>query len=150
MAPRVKRGDTTVSTKHREEGSLTYPKHQLKPHGALDWIEMEGWARDCKRLGLTEMDQSALRICIMSAPGRAPVIPRTGGVRKVRFAPKRWGTGKRGAARVCYVYFRDASLILLIKAYSKNEKANLSAAEKAMLKAALNEIKKHVSTKPIT
>jgi putative transcriptional regulator len=85
-----------VRKKHREEAAVTYPKHQLKFQDSLDFIEMEGWARDCKRLGLDDRDQAALRVCIMSGPDRAAVVPGTGGLRKGRFAPQRWATGKRG------------------------------------------------------
>jgi hypothetical protein len=139
-----------VRKQHREKGVLTYPQHQLKPEDALDFIEMEGWARDCKKLGLSELDLGALRVCIMSGPDRAPMIRGTGGVRKARFAPSSWAAGKRGAARICYAYFKQYSLVLLIKAYSKNEKASLSAAEKTSLRTAMQTIKRELSRKPIS
>jgi len=55
----------------------------------------------------------------------------TGGLRKVRFAPPSWHTGKSGAARVCYVHVVRADSVGLIAIFAKNEKENLSAEDKA-------------------
>ena len=57
----------------------------------------------------------------------------TGGLRKVRFAFD--NRGKSGSARVVYVDFAVYEKIFLITAYPKNEKDNLSKAER-------NDIKK--------
>ena len=57
----------------------------------------------------------------------------TGGLRKVRFAFD--NRGKSGSARVVYVDFVVYEKIFLITAYPKNEKDNLSKAER-------NDIKK--------
>ncbi len=137
--------------KNREEGILvTYPKHRMAPEDTIDFIEMSGWSNDCKRLGLNEVELLAMRVGIMSGPDRAPIIKGTGGLRKMRFAPARWETGKRGAARVCYVYFKDYDIVLLVKIYSKNEKANLSAADRATLKKAINMFKTRLRQGPIS
>jgi len=70
----------------------------------------------------------------MCAPDKPSVVKGTGGLRKIRFAPAPWATGKSGAARVCYVYFEEFSIVLLIAAYSKKEKENISAAHKSAYK----------------
>lgn len=57
----------------------------------------------------------------------------TGGLRKVRFAFE--NRGKSGSIRVVYVDFAVYEKIFLITAYPKNEKDNLSKAER-------NDIKK--------
>ncbi|MGH7215365.1 MAG: hypothetical protein ACREIT_11435, partial [Tepidisphaeraceae bacterium] len=54
----------------------------------------------------------------------------TGGLRKLRFAPPSWHTGKRGATRVCYAYFSRFANVLLVVAFGKNEQANLDAGQK--------------------
>ena len=53
----------------------------------------------------------------------------TGGLRKIRFAPPSWHTGKRGAVRVCYAWFPGHARAYFVALFAKNEKANLSAAE---------------------
>jgi hypothetical protein len=52
----------------------------------------------------------------------------TGGLRKIRIAFE--GRGKRGSGRVAYVDFTVFESIYFITAYPKNEKDNLSKAER--------------------
>ena len=67
----------------------------------------------------------------MRNPEAGAVVAGTGGLRKVRFAPPSRHTGKSGAFRVGYAYFRVASTVYLLAIYPKNEQANLTSAEKA-------------------
>ena len=66
---------------------------------------------------------------------RLGVIQGTGKLRKMRFAFE--NKGKSGSSRVCYVDFLIHETVYLITVYSKNEKDNLSKAER-------NEIKKFI------
>ena len=61
-------------------------------------------------------------------PEAGEIIPETGGVRKLRWALA--GRGKRGGARVIYYYHNERLPLFLLAAYGKNEKANLSKAER--------------------
>jgi hypothetical protein len=61
-------------------------------------------------------------------PSAGDIIPGTGGVRKLRWALE--GRGKRGGARVIYYYDSDALPIFVLTAYAKNERADLSQAER--------------------
>lgn len=65
-------------------------------------------------------------------PEAGEIIPETGGVRKVRWALS--GRGKRGGARVIYYYHDEHLPVFLLAAYGKNEKANLSMAERNTMK----------------
>jgi len=111
----------------------------------LDFIEFDGFTKDWRDLGLNDDELAALQIAIMSDPKFAPVVQGTGGLRKARFAPSRWARGKRGSARVCYVYFEQYSLVLLVLAYSKKDKGNLSAQEKKAIRNLIAEINKELS-----
>ena len=64
-------------------------------------------------------------------------MPGTGGFRKLRWADRRRGKGKRGGLRVIYYYLSADAQIWLMTLYDKDEMADLSAAEKRALKAAL-------------
>jgi hypothetical protein len=76
----------------------------------------------------------------MAKPKGAPVVPGTGGLRKIRYAPLRSGKGKSGGVRVCYVYFEEYAVVLLVLAYPKNERDDLSAIEKKAIKKLIEEI----------
>lgn len=76
----------------------------------------------------------------MDRPEAGPVMRGTGGLRKIRFAPRRLATGKSGALRVCYAVFRQHRRICLVTFFAKNEADNLDAAERAAAKAVLDLI----------
>jgi len=110
---------------------------------------MEGFADDWRSLGLGDSDLMTLQFTIMLRPKGAPVVPGTGGLRKMRFAPARWKAGKRGAARVGYAYLEEYGVVLLIIAYSKSDKANLSAAEKKSVRQLIERVEREFSKRPI-
>jgi hypothetical protein len=61
-------------------------------------------------------------------PLAGDLIPGTGGVRKLRWALD--GRGKRGGARVVYYYHSDAIPLFALTAYAKNERSDLSQADR--------------------
>lgn len=65
---------------------------------------------------------------LAQAPDAGPVVPGTGGVRKLRVALK--GRGKRGSARVIYYYRRTNERVYLTLAYGKATRADLTGAER--------------------
>jgi hypothetical protein len=68
---------------------------------------------------------------IATNPEAGDLMPGTGGYRKMRFA--RQGMGKRGGARVVYLYGDEDFPVFLITVYAKSEKGNLSKAEQNAL-----------------
>lgn len=108
--------------------SVEYPA-DINPEDLAHFIELPKFAKAWKKLGLNEDDRQALYIMIMMGPEKPPIIPGSGGLRKIRFAPRRWNTGKSGAARVCYAFFMDHSIVLLVRIYDKHEKDDLSKRE---------------------
>lgn len=130
---------------------LRYPDHMLSPEDLLHFVELDEFRDDWEHLGLdVENDLWVLQIAIMTDPEGAPVIPGTGGLRKMRFAPLEWHTGKSGAVRVCYAYLKEHFTVLLVMAYGKNEKLNLSADEKSGIKEYIRRIKKSLDEKKYT
>jgi hypothetical protein len=61
-------------------------------------------------------------------PESGVVIPGTGGVRKLRWAIP--GKGKRGGARVIYYFHNTKMPVFALHIYGKNEKSDVSPAEK--------------------
>lgn len=84
---------------------------------------------------LSEDEYATLQWTLVSHPKSGDVIPKSGGVRKLRWATK--GKGKRGGARVIYYVKTQADEIWLLTIYAKNELENLPA---NMLKAIRQEI----------
>lgn len=64
------------------------------------FLQTSPFVADAERLGLDDEDMQALERLLIERPDRGAVVAGTGGVRKVRFAPPSWHTGKSGAARV--------------------------------------------------
>jgi mRNA-degrading endonuclease RelE of RelBE toxin-antitoxin system len=95
------------------------------------------YQRDAARL-LDEWEQDQMERHIAEAPERHPLISGGSGMRKARWA--RPGRGKRGGVRVIY-YFAAPDAIYFIAVYAKNEKENLSDAEKRDLAKILQPIK---------
>lgn len=61
-------------------------------------------------------------------PKSGDLMEGTGGVRKLRWS--RGGRGKSGGVRVIYYYHSDALPLYLLTLFAKNERANLSKAER--------------------
>jgi hypothetical protein len=88
---------------------------------------------DARIAGLLAVDElAALEYAIGTAPGANPIIPGTGGVRKMRWA--RAGMGKRGGIRVIYFYSVRANVVLLMTAYAKNMRENLTNDQKKAIR----------------
>jgi hypothetical protein len=77
---------------------------------------------------------------LIQNPESGRVIPGTGGLRKLRFAPPSWHTGKRGAARVIYAYIVSGKAVYLFTLYGKNEQADLTPDEKKVFRAVLERL----------
>jgi hypothetical protein len=73
-----------------------------------------------------------------SYPETGELIPGAGGVRKLRWAVP--GKGKRGGARVIYYFHSLRMPVVLITVFRKNEKADLTPAEKKKLRNAVDEL----------
>ncbi len=116
----------------------------MKPEDLLHFIELSGFEADWKRLGLNDEDLTALQLEIMAGGKESPVVRGTGGLRKLRFAPASWQIGKSGAIRVCFSYFERFGVVLLIVAYGKSERDNLSAKEKSLIRRLLADAEREL------
>jgi hypothetical protein len=114
----------------------------------LDFIELKPFTNAWDSLGLDDDALTALQLAIMVDPTTGDVIPGTGGLRKMRFAPHAWHQGKRGALRVCYVYFAEYGIVLLVIVYAKSEKDDLSHAEKTTIRDLIERQEKELSRRP--
>lgn len=100
-------------------------------------IEFAGYRRRASEL-LTAGQRDAVIDLVAYQPTCGDVIPGSGGLRKVRIG--RDGIGKRGGTRVVYYFYNEDFPILLLALYAKNEKSDLTTAEKREFAAAMKEI----------
>ena len=88
----------------------------------LTFIELHPFARVRDRY-LTDDEFAALQQYIAAHPTAGDVISRSGGCRKLRWAPE--GRGKRGGLRVIYFVRFEHGVIVLVTMYSKNVRGNI-------------------------
>jgi hypothetical protein len=81
---------------------------------------------------LSDGEYRELQIWLANQPSAGDVMPGTGGLRKVRWVAK--GKGKRGGWRVIYFWHRPTSRLLMLFAFSKNERMDLTARQKKELR----------------
>ena len=74
---------------------------------------------------LTDADYRQLQEALIRNPDAGPVIPRSGGVRKLRWAAP--GRGKRGGYRIIYYVRRTHGVIWMLTIYPKNVAENIPA-----------------------
>lgn len=109
--------------------------------------ELSGFTKAVLRL-LDDESYAQLQFALADRPDAGPVIARSGGLRKIRWA--RSGGGKSGGVRVIYYWWVEGSGILLADIFPKNEKENLAAAELAALRKKLEEWKNEKDTRQTT
>ena len=97
------------------------------------------YERAAARLMRPSMQQEMEEV-IAVEPERHPLIPGTGGFRKARW--RRSGGGKSGGVRVIYYFMVRPDLIFLADLYAKNEKENLTHAERNELQKIASEIER--------
>jgi hypothetical protein len=90
------------------------------------------FARRAKRL-LPEAEIVRLEQSIAERPDAHPVIAGTGGIRKARWG--RPGMEKRAGVRVVYYFQARDGIVYMLDIYAKNEKADLTPADKRELRA---------------
>jgi phage-related protein len=110
---------------------------EFEPTAWPEIIELPAFTRRWVALGLNDGDLKALQTAILSGPERHPVVPGTGGLRKIRFTRPGEGRGKRGAYRVCYACFLDNGILVLAMVFGKNEQSDLTATQRKDIAAAL-------------
>ena len=103
------------------------------------FIETPSFTKRWFTLGFTEDDLAELQQFLIKNPDAGNIMVGTGGLRKIRFAFE--GRGKSGSARVCYVDFAAFEKNYLIQVFSKDEKQNLTDAEKKEVKKAISILK---------
>lgn len=78
-------------------------------------------------------------------PLRGTVIRGTGGIRKIRWEDVSRRKGKRSGLRIAYLFVPSHARILLLEAYGKNERDDMSAQEKRLIKSLAEEYRRRLN-----
>jgi len=97
-------------------------------------VETPGFIRDAGSV-LTDEERSNLIAFLAANPVAGDIMAETGGARKLRW--KAEGRGKRGGVRVIYYFHHESLPLFLLNVFAKNERTNLTRAERNAVKALL-------------
>ena len=87
---------------------------------------------------LSDDEYADLQVELATDPERGALIRGGGGIRKVRFAVQ--GRGKSGGIRVIYYWVKSRDHILMLIAYPKARKDNLTDNETTILRKLIKEL----------
>lgn len=93
-------------------------------------VETPSYLADAERL-FSSNERKAIVDRLAADPTCGVVIPGSGGLRKVRFGSG--ARGKSGGARIIYLFSGVNLPVFILAVFAKNEKANLSAADRNAL-----------------
>jgi hypothetical protein len=99
-------------------------------------IETSAFTRRIQAL-LSDDDYSRLQDWLVRHPDAGDVMPEGGGIRKLRWAVA--GRGKQGGARIIYFWAVSPQHLFMLRAYAKNERADLTRQELKALRRAVEE-----------
>ena len=113
----------------------------IKIHSFLDWLGIELATAmpyiadmlfieapkftELVKEHLSDDEYAALQWMLLERPDAGPIVPGSGGVRKLRWGLR--GRGKRGGIRVIYYWKTADDEIWLLTLYTKNVQENIPA-----------------------
>lgn len=100
-----------------------------------EFIIFSSFERTWSACGLDDENLRKLENLLCRRPDAGPVIPGTGGIRKLRWTIPINGIGKRGGIRIIYIDYTLDEQIYLLAAYPKNVQEDLNDEQKRILKA---------------
>ena len=90
-------------------------------------VELRKYIKKAEKL-LSNEERSELLYFLSTHPKAGTLLEGTGGIRKLRWAKD--SKGKSGGVRIIYFYYNGGMPLFLLTLFAKNEKSNLSKAEK--------------------
>ena len=107
----------------------------------IHFVESPGFTKRIDKLASLDVLFS-LQSDLARNPLLGDLMEGCGGVRKARVGDKGAGKGKSGGFRYVYLYIEIARTIYLLHFFGKNEKANLSKAERNEVAKLVRELKR--------
>ncbi len=77
---------------------------------------------------MTDSERESVINYLAAHPASGDIIQGTGGIRKLRWSAR--GKGKSGGVRIIYYFHNELIPLFLLSLFGKDEKANLTKAER--------------------
>jgi len=100
------------------------------------FVETPVFTREVTEL-LSDEEYRRLQLALLFRPEQGPLIPRSGGLRKLRWG--RRGGGKRGGLRVIYYWDKEADTVYMLFAFPKSEQEDLTTKQLRVLSKLVRE-----------
>ena len=97
----------------------------------MQFVETSAFTRRVRKL-LDMEAYAGLQLHLVLNPEAGSIIRGTGGLRKIRWQTR--SRGKRGGVRVIYYWLKDRETILMLFAFGKSERADLSEEQRRILR----------------
>ena len=107
----------------------------------IHFVESPGFTKRIDKLASLDV-LFALQSDLAKDPLLGDLMEGCGGARKARVGDKSSGRGKSGGFRYIYMYIEIAGTIYLLHFFGKNEKANLSKAERNEVAKLVKELRR--------
>ena len=102
----------------------------------MRFMETPIFTREVKKY-LADDEYMSLQTALIFRPEQGPIIPGTGGLRKVRFGGK--GKGKRGGYRIIYYWNKPTETFYMLLLYPKSKQENLTPTQRKLLGKIVSE-----------
>lgn len=102
----------------------------------MRFVETPIFTRDVTEL-LSDEEYRGLQLALLFRPEQGPLIPKSGGLRKIRW--RRSGGGKRGGLRAIYFWDKDGETIYMLLIYQKNDQEDLTPTQLRILSKLVRE-----------
>jgi len=102
----------------------------------MKFIETPIFSKEVQTL-LKDDEYKSLQVALLLRPEQGSIIPKSGGLRKVRWSSK--GKGKQGGLRVIYYWDNKTESFYMLLIYSKSKKDDLSPDQLQILSQIVKE-----------
>ncbi|EUJ46546.1 hypothetical protein [Listeria riparia] len=94
-----------------------------------EFIYVDEFDRSAQKYGFTSRDYFHIEQLLLSDPKKGTVLQFANGLRKLRYAPIRFKSGKSGGFRIFYVDIESYNIVVMITLINKREADNLTDEE---------------------
>lgn len=119
-------------------GTVYYDSRHRREVELLEFVYPALFERTRKGV-LSDAEMKSVEDTLLADPRAGAVMGNTDGVRKVRAAQE--FRGKRGSARVAYLYVPEQATVYFIIAFPKNVQGNLTSEQKKQVRALVAQIR---------